>query len=127
MLRHCLQCNGRFDRAVAPHTTLKDDTAFDPNLYCPSCEVQIVNQAAIRAAAPRKPSAADIERWTVECLRKDAFNAPHEARRVAKRMRRNSRGAKYPVNVYRCRIAIDPVMFPERASPHWHIGGSKTP
>jgi hypothetical protein len=105
---------------------LKDGTLLDPNLYCPSCEVILVNEAAIRGRV-RHPSAVDIERWTQECLRKDAFAEAHQARRVAKQMRRRNRGAKFPVNVYRCRIAIDPVMFPDRASPHWHIGGSKTP
>ena len=124
MLKNCLGCGGRYDRMPAELRRLNNGNTLDPNLYCPSCEVKIINQAM---AIVTPPTPEQLAHWNLVCLRKDAFVAPHEARRVAKRMRRNQKGQHYPVDVYRCRIAIDPVLYPERAVPHWHIGGSERP
>lgn len=121
-MKNCVRCAGRFDRVPAARRKLKDGSTFDPNLHCPSCEVVIVNEAAQQRTV-RPPSAVELARMNGECLRKEAFEQPHLARSVAKKMRRRHRGASTPVAVYRCRVPIDPTAFPDRAKAHWHIGG----
>jgi hypothetical protein len=127
LMKNCARCSGRFDRIAEPRRRLKDRTWLDPNAVCPGCEAILVKEAVVRAKAPPPPSSADLARWNRECLRKDAFEEAHLARTVAKRMRQRHRGRLYPVSVYRCRIAIDPVLFPDRARPHWHIGNDGRP
>jgi len=82
-----------------------------------------VKEAVVRSQQPPPPTSEELARWNRECLRKEAFGEAHLARTVAKRMRRRHKGAHHPVDIYRCRIAIDPTLFPERAQAHWHIGG----
>ena len=126
-MKNCARCNGRFDRFPAKPQRLKDGSKLDPNIVCPSCEAELVKEAVTRPQQPPPPSAEELDRWNRECLRKEAFQEAHLARTVAKRMRRRHKGGHHPVDVYRCRVVIDPTLFPERAQAHWHIGGVEKP
>lgn len=126
-MKNCERCQGRFDRIPAKLVRLKDGTRLDPNTVCPSCEVILVKEAKERPqTVERKVPRALLNQWERECLRKDAFTEAHLARAVAKRMRKRHRGDGLPMTIYRCRVAVDPVLFPDRAQVHWHIGGNST-
>jgi hypothetical protein len=125
-MKLCAVCQGRFDRIPAKVQRLKDGSRLDLNTVCPSCEVVLVKEAAERSLQ-RQPTSEELARWERECLRKNAFTSAHLARSVAKRMRQRHRGGHYPVDVYKCLVAIDSVLFPERAQLHWHIGGNEKP
>jgi hypothetical protein len=121
-MKTCEGCGGRFDRIPQTVKLLKDGTRFDPNLFCPSCESVVVKEASLSVAAPKELSDIEFSILSRECLRKDAFASPTQARSVAKRMRKRNHG-RGPVEVYRCRVVIDAKRFPDRAQTHWHIGG----
>ena len=123
MLKTCLNCGGQFDRLPASPFRLKDRSRFDPNLYCPSCEAAIVKQVTQSVAHRPAHTPQEIERMENECVRKEAYLEPHHARRVLKRMKRARVYRDGGIDIYRCRVTIDPLLYPERAAPHWHIGG----
>jgi hypothetical protein len=126
LMKNCARCEGRFDRIPGATRKLKDGTRLDVNSVCPSCEAALVREA-FEFAQQRQPTSEELARWDRECLRKNAFTSAHLARNVAKAMRRRHKGAMYPVDVYRCKVAIDPILFPDRAHEHWHIGGVEKP
>jgi hypothetical protein len=125
-MKNCARCNGRFDRIPAKPQRLKDGSRLDPNTVCPSCEAELVKEAVTRSQQ-RQPTSEELARWNRECLRKEAFQEAHLARTVAKRVRRRHKGGHHPVDVYRCRVVIDPMLFPDRAQVHCHIGGVEKP
>jgi hypothetical protein len=127
LMKNCARCQGRFDRIPAKVQRLKDGSRLDLNTVCPSCEVILVKEAAERALQPPPPSSEELAKWERECLRKNAFTSAHLARNVAKRMRQRHKGTHHPVDVYKCQVVIDPVLYPERAQLHWHIGGNEKP
>lgn len=126
-MKHCTRCDGRFDRIPAKVQRLKDGSRLDPNTLCPSCEQLLIREAFERSQQPPPPTSEELARWNRECLRKAAFQEAHLARTVAKRMRQRHRGSHHPVDVYKCRVVIDPTLYPERAQVHWHIGGAEEP
>ncbi len=110
---------------------MKDGSQLDLNEVCPSCEAEIVKTGTVpeelRQIVPQAPERRTERRASgqveTECLRKDVFVEEHLARKVAREMRRRHRGSAIPVRIYRCQVVVDPLLYPERAQPHWHIGG----
>jgi hypothetical protein len=73
---------------------------------------------AVRAKSGGKSKPADV----ATCKRKKAFATAALARGVARQSRRAHKGAKVPVQAYRCRVRV--AGDEARSKVHYHIGGN---
>jgi hypothetical protein len=133
----CELCGTTFYRMHAELRKLSNGNVIDPNRYCPTCEHRLAESARnsisevrqsyelVASRRREQDEEAGRDRMERECLRKEMFLSPSLALRVAARSRKRHQGSN-PNQFYRCRTVIDPVKHPDRARPHWHLGGDSS-